>query len=475
MSLIQSIPTPRDGLKVHYYNTILKNPYIPVKPYPKQALPIFEVIKNESLNEKGQPEVNTVLVGAGGFGGKTYLGSMLAAQYLPEKVSEREENYTCLVTRKNYAELVDTNSIWDNLVDWCCGEQLHEDVRCDFKQSPIPQIISPQGNVIYFKAFDRGEKKQKFKSASYDRIVNDEASELPEEVIKFQYRSMRNTSWLPRSIINLSNPGGESTEYLVNKYVDGPKPYVALDWRDNPYIDKDAYEASLDELDYIDQQYQKYGDWHYRPSAGDLINLTQLTNAYIDVQEYIKREVFFCTMGVDTAGRGRDNTVAMNLIRLDNGLTVLNDMCVDGSAYPEDSIYEITEKQILENNLYGVDIEEEPGGDSLYALRYWEGVLEDLISKYDIDLNGQSAFKSKYTRARPIAKAVIKGELKFSSHLKEQLERKDGLFDQFMYVSPNPEEMKNKKSPDELDALGYAWNSMQENFNDSVGFEVIDI
>ena len=44
-----------------------------------------------------------------------------------------------------------------------------------------------------------------------------------------------------------------------------------------------------------------------------------------------------------------------------------------------------------------------------------------------------------------------------------------------MYVSPNPEEMKNKKSPDELDALGYAWNSLQENFNDAVGFEVIEV
>lgn len=475
MSLIQSIPTPREGLKVHYYNTILKNPYIPVKPYPKQAIPIFEVIKNETLNEKGQPEVNTVLVGAGGFGGKTYLGSMLAAQYLPEKVSEREDNYTCLVTRKNYAELVDTNSIWDNLLDWCCGEHLHEDVRCEFKQSPIPQITSPQGNVIYFKAFDRGEKKQKFKSASYDRIVNDEASELPEEVIKFQYRSMRNTSWLPRSIINLSNPGGESTEYLVNKYVDGPKAYVALDWRDNPHIDKDAYEASLDELDYIDQQYQKYGNWHYRPSAGDLINLTQLTDAYIDVEDYVEREVFFCTMGVDTAGTGRDNTVALSLIRLDNGLTVMNDMVVDGSAYPENSVYNIVEKQILENNLYNVDIEEEPGGDSVFAIRYWEGVLSDLIVKHNIDLTGVPAFKSKYTRARPVAKAVIKGELKFSSHLKPELEKKNGLFDQFMYVSPNPEEMKKRKSPDELDALGYAFNCLNREFIELDVMDIIEI
>ena len=394
---------------------------------------------------------------------------MLAVQYL------QEPDYTCLVTRRNYAELLDTNSIWENLLEWCCSESLPDDLRCKAYKTPAPKIVAPNGNTIYFKAFDHEDKKGKFKSASYDRIVNDEASELPSGILQFQYRSMRNTIHLPRSIINLSNPGGDSTDYLVENFVDGPKPYIALDWRDNPHIDKEAYEGSLNELDYIDQQYQKYGNWHYRPSAGDLININQLTDAYIDVSDYVEREVFFCTMGVDTAGRGRDSTVAMNLIRLDNGLTVLNDLCSDSSAYPEDSIHEIVEKQILENNLYNVDIEEEPGGDSVYALRYWENVLEDLITKYHIDVNGVPAFKSKYTRARPIAKAIINGQLKISRHLKEQVERKDGLFDQFMYVSPNPEEMKKRKSPDELDAFGYAWNSLQENFQDVVELEVIDL
>ena len=449
--------------------TIFNNPYCKFKPYRKQTIPILYASMPERLGENGTKKPNNLLAGAGGFGGKTYLASMLAVQYL------QAPDYTCLVTRRNYAELVDTNSVWDNLIDWCCGEHLPDALLCDFKKSPTPQIIAPNGNTIYFKAFDRDEKKQKFKSASYDRIINDEASELPEAVLKFQYRSSRNTSRIPRSIINLSNPGGDSTEYLVKEFVDGPKPYIALDWRDNPFIDKAAYEGSLDELDYIDQQYQKYGNWHYRPTAGDLINHDQLVNAYIDVPDYIEREVFFCTMGIDTAGTGRDNTAAINLIRLDNGLTVLNDLTVDSSAYPEDSVYNIIEKQITENNLYCVDFEEEPGGDSVYALRYWtEDVLIDLINKYDVDINGVSPIKSKYTRARPIAKAIIKGELKFSSHLKEILERKDGLFDQFMYVSPNPEEMKKMKSPDELDALGYAWNRLLTDFGTDV-FEVIEI
>ena len=469
--LMTKIPPITDNEHLLLRKTIVDNPYCKYKPYPKQLIPVVLANREEQYDDKGTKKPNAVLAGAGGYGGKTFLGSMLAVQYL-----HKDEDYTCLVTRRNYAELVDTNSIWDNLVDWCCGEHLSDDLVCDFKQSPIPQIIAPNGNTIYFKAFDRDDKKQKFKSASYDRIVNDEASELPEAVLRFQYRSMRNTTQIPRSIINLSNPGGDSTEYLVKEFVDGPKPYIALDWRDNPHIDKAAYEGSLDELDYIDQQYQKYGNWHYRPSAGDLINLDQLIDAYIDVDDYIEREVYFCTMGIDTAGTGRDNTVAMNLIRLDNGLTVLNDMVVDSSAYPEDSIYNLAEKQIIENNLYNMDFEEEPGGDSVYALRYWvENVLEDLITKHGIDVNGVPAIKSKYTRARPIAKAIIKGELKFSSHLKEQLERKDGLFDQFMYVSPNPEDMKKQKSPDELDALGYAWNSLINNFLNTVELELIEL
>ena len=53
---------------------------------------------------------------------KTYLGSMLSVQHLGG-----DYDYTCLVTRRNYAELLDTDSIWENLIDWCCNEELSVD------------------------------------------------------------------------------------------------------------------------------------------------------------------------------------------------------------------------------------------------------------------------------------------------------------------------------------------------------------
>lgn len=438
-----------NGLKIIYSKTIKNNPYIPLTPYTKQQIPIIEAIKPE-VNK----QVNSILVGAGGYGGKTILGSMLAAQYL------QEDDYTCLVTRRNYAELLDTNSIWENLSEWCTDTtRLKDNQICEVIKSPTPRIIAPNGNTIYFKAFDREDKKGKFKSASYDRIINDEASELPNGILQFQYRSMRNTSWIPRSIINLSNPGGESTDYLVEHYVDGPNPYVALDWRDNPYIDREAYKQSLLQLDYIDQQYQMHGNWHYRASAGDLINLKELQESYLQDTYLTDNKVYphMSVIAVDLAGKGRDRFVATHLLLLTNGLIIREDSMSISDSYPEERLYEFTEQKCKKYNTQFLDFEREPGGDSIYNKRYWQGLMKPLVNQYGLIIQDVTPFSSKYGRARPVAKAIKDGRLKLLRRLKTDT-MKDGLFDQFINISPNLDEMKKLKSPDELDSLGYAFN-----------------
>lgn len=445
--------------KYQYIRTIKDNPYVALKPYPKQAIPVFEASKPEK-----NKAVNSILVGAGGYGGKSILGGILAVQYL------MEPDYTCLVTRRNYAELLDTNSIWENLVNWCCDserlrpyeEQLGVPLVCEAIKTPTPKIIAPNGNTIYFKAFDRTDKKQKFKSASYDRIINDEASELPPGILQFQFRSMRNTSRIPRSIINLSNPGGESTDYLIEHFVDGESPYIPLDWRDNPFIDKKAYEQSLNQLDYIDKQYQMYGNWHYRASAGDLINLDTLENAYnIDFLKNSKIPPSLSVIAIDMAGKGRDRFVATHLALMQSGLMVREDSISIDDAYPEDRIYKFIEDKAEHYRCYTVIFEQEPGSDSIYSLRYWKKELLPLTQKYGVIINDVRPFASKYNRARPVAKAISDGRLIFNSRLDTD-SMKDGLFDQFISISPNLEDMKRLKSPDELDSLGYAFYELDK-------------
>lgn len=447
--------------KYQYIRTIKDNPYVKYKPYPKQSIPVFEASKPEQ-----NKSVNSILVGAGGYGGKSILGGILAVQYL------NEPDYTCLVTRRNYAELLDTNSIWENLVDWCCDAErlkpyeikLGRKLVCEAIKTPTPKIIAPNGNTIYFKAFDRTDKKQKFKSASYDRIINDEASELPPGILQFQYRSMRNTSAIPRSIINLSNPGGESTDYLVDKFVDGDNPYIALDWRDNPFIDREAYKQSLLQLDYIDQQYQMLGNWYYKATAGDLINLDELKKGYnINYLQDTKADLpYISVIAIDMAGKGRDRFVATHLVLMNSGLMVREDSISIEDSYPEDRIYNfIKEKAQSKYKCYRVLFEQEPGSDSLYSLRYWRNVLLKLTHKYGVMVSDVRPFTSKYNRARPVAKAIKDGRLIFNSELETDT-MNNGLFDQFITISPNLEEMRKLKSPDELDSLGYAFYELDK-------------
>lgn len=425
----------------NYYHTILENPFIDFELYDKQQL----MALTSCHNREG---INEALTGGAGGGGKTKLLSALALQFV------EFPQYRCLVTRKKYRELIGTGSVFDMLksIDGLKS-----------RESGLIRILAPSGAEIHFKAFDNETHKQDVKGESYHTILNDEASELNESTLRFLYRSLRRKAddWIPLRFINASNPGGDSTEYLVEKYIDGDLPYVDMCYRDNPYIDTATYEESLKQLDYIDQQYQMYGNWHYKAQQGDLIDMETLLNAYIPVEDYTHRELLFCTEGMDLASTGRDNTVIYNLICLDNGVTVVNDILRNKTSTPEASVEQFVEKNARDNQLYTLGIEIEPGSDSTYSMRYWrDDILRNIQYEYGVIIKGIRPVKSKFNRARPVAQAIRNGKLRFSEHLKPILEQKDGLFEQFMTITPDQELMKKQKSPDDVDALGYAWQEM---------------
>lgn len=446
MSLVETFPKSEysNDLKDVFIESIIENPYIPFTPYNKQKLAILYATRVNDF------KLNQLLVGAGGYGGKTYLGSMLAAQYLPF-----EEDYSCIVTRRNYAELLDTNSIWDNLIDWCCDEErLSKDELCDYKLNPSPKIEAPNGNTIYFKAFDQEKKKQKFKSASYERAVNDESSELPKKVLQFQYRSLRTTNNIPLSIINLSNPSEDNEEcndYLTEKYVDGIEPYIAMDWRDNPFIDKEAYKSTLLELDYISQQYQMYGNWHYKPTIGDLISREDITSQLLNVQ-INPFDVRFSLIGIDLAGKGKDKFAVCRYDYLNNGLEVINDFAQTQSSMPEDMLINFVSKHNPNHNPLTslVVIEQEGGGSPLYAQRYFQ----ELLQEFNIPVILKTPKGSKYQRARPLMRGLRKGTVKVLTSCNH--------FEEFVDESISLEPTGKGRSPNLVDSCTLCHNHLHE-------------
>ncbi len=66
---------------------------------------------------------------------------------------------------------------------------------------------------------------------------------------------------------------------------------------------------------------------------------------------------------------------------------------------------------------------------------------------------------SKYNRARPTANLIRQDRLYFDNRINP--ERLRTLFNQYVYIHPDKEIMKEYPSPDELDNLGYAFMEIQ--------------
>jgi len=408
-------------------------------------------------------EAHSVLIGGGAFGGKTYEGTMLAGQYL------EVEDYSCLVTRLNYPELIGQDSIWENSVKWFCEDEerlssLGVD-PCKSHDGKL-RIKSPYGAKIWFKAFSEEKKKQKVKSEGYDRIINDEASELWRKVLQFLYRSLRNAkdAFIPLSFINLSNPSEnvDTNKYLTEMYVDGPYSYYWMDWRHNIHIVPEIYKKQLDKLDHIDQKYQRDADWHYRPAKGDLFPEQLLNDSKIPRLPSVQiiRNLRGMDFGV-TQGGG-DYTTLVKWLMDNRGHKYISCVVRRQTDYPEDLLYEVVEKDnprwdegIFETEYY---LEKGIAEGGTLTKHLIDKVLEEFIEK-GLFIDYVPPIKNKFTRARPMA-------LSWKNHEISIIEQANILgepwiedfIDELKDFGPNPKEYDHD---DQIDGA-------------SVGFNILD-
>ena len=412
---------------LNYELTILDNPFIDFELYDKQSF----VALTSCHNQDG---INEFLTGGPGGGGKTKLLAALALQFV------EFSQYRCLVTRKNYRELIGTGSVFDILKN-IPGVKSRE--------SGLIRIVFPSGAEIHFKAFNDESHKQDVKGESYHTILNDEASELPESVLRFLYRSLRKKAddWIPLRFGNASNPGGESTDYLVKKYIDGNVPYIEMGYKDNPYIDDETYEDSLKELDYIDQQYQMYGNWKYKPSVGDL-----LTRAEGEAQlTTLTTPLYYEIIGIDLAGKGKDMFAVVCYDYLANGLEYIKDFNQTQSHNPENLLLNFIMKHNPDPSAPQTSlivIEQEGGGSPEYARKYFQDLL--LEYGYTIPVILKKPSGSKYQRARPLMHSIRFGNTK----LNENSNYINDFIDEGIQLSPDG----GGRSPNLVDSASLARN-----------------
>lgn len=426
-----------------YGLTVLDNPYIPakIKPFPKQAAAIMHPSTQK-------------LLGGNAFSGKSTMGAVIASQYL------MYPQYRCLIVRRTHDDVVATGGIVDTLKEFLLDEKRLGMNVCTLNEVK-KKFTAPSGAEIWYNEASVRKDKEKFRGRSYHCIIVDEATELLPETLRFFNRSIRKEKDdpIPLHIYYISNPSSsDGTKFLLEEFVEdyAPHPYFELTFWDNESIDPYQYAKNLEMLDPIDRAYQLYGDWHFVPSNGMIITRQELMDMHLP-QEYIDvKTPDYNIIGVDLASTGEDKTALVSIAHFTDGTTAIVDSLTIKSSSTEEPIRRFLEKQ---QQMYRTNIicfEKEQGASPEYAKRYWYGILKDLLQGYGTRLTFYHPTDSKFDRARPIAQGIRRGFL----HINKSLPDLESLQNQFLYVHPDKEKMKEFPSPDVLDAASLCFNQM---------------
>lgn len=371
--------------------TIYENKYIPVDPYRKQLYAIVDKHKRK-------------LIGGSAYSGKSILGAVLALQHF------EIPNYRCLVLRSTYDNVIATGGIVDYLDEW-----LREFPEVEHNQSKRVFINHNTNAKIYYSYMLLEKDKEKFKSRAYHKIIVDEASEFAKVNLQFLNRSLRGTKGLmkfPLSLYYISNPAdADGSTYLKERFVDGPYPFFEMNFWDNPYIDKEDYLETLQELSKADYQFQ-IGNWDYEVKSGDIFDYDLIDDATISKQEYqellTEQEVLQEVITWDiasTESKTADYTAASFSTVFKGKVGAIHNQ---QSMKKRPGKLEFAMKNIMDNYPhYDNWIEKQPAAAGKFLKRYWQSEFKEYNPTFI------PVPKSKIQRASRTVKGIRTGKILF--------------------------------------------------------------
>jgi len=224
---------------------IENNPWIPVEPTIKQTN--FLALTDREAMYGGQ---------AGG--GKSIAILIGGLMYVDVP------RYAALILRRTYTDLAMPEAIMDVSHTWLEGTEA--------KWKEITKTWTfPSGARLTFGFLDTDRHKYRYQSTEFQYIGFDELTQFEESDYTYLFSRLRrkkNMGNVPLRMRAASNPGGIGHEWVRSRFIDGDKAFIPASMSDNPHLDIEEYEISLDELDPLTRRQLKYGDWDASQSGG---------------------------------------------------------------------------------------------------------------------------------------------------------------------------------------------------------------
>jgi predicted phage terminase large subunit-like protein len=257
-----------------------------------------------------EPALEALYGGAAG-GGKTdalLMGALLYA-HIP--------GYSALILRRTYPDLAQPGGIMSRAREWLAG-------RVRWQESAHRAIV-PGGMTLQFGHLEAENDRFRYQGGEYQYIGVDELTQFLERDYRYLFSRLRRVRGVevPLRMRAGSNPGGLGHDWVRRRFIDVTAPdraFHAARLADNPHLDREQYERSLEHLDPVTRAQLLRGDWTARADA-QLFRREWFE--VVDAAPAVtgSRPVRFWDLAAsaDDEGRDPDYTVGLKLWRSDHG------------------------------------------------------------------------------------------------------------------------------------------------------------
>lgn len=273
---------------------------LPIEPTDRQALALGMDWKREGL------------FGGAAGGGKSYFLLAAALQFAdwPE--------YRGLILRRTYKQLAIAEGLLDLASEWLSRQAQ----GIDTVNGQPTRWILPSGARLDFGHCQHLKDRTQYQGGAYHFVGFDELTQFllaQYTYIAFSRQRRNVASTIPIRVRSTSNPGGEGHAWVrdrflehgktvgagdLSAYVDESRFFLPSKISDNPHLDAEDYEKSLDELHPYERAMLMDGDWDARP-PGSLFQ-REWFRVFEAIPGRLRRSVRYWDLAATEKKPGRD-------------------------------------------------------------------------------------------------------------------------------------------------------------------------
>lgn len=368
--------------------------YIPYEPTPKQRA--FLLMNN----------TKEILYGGAAGGGKSVAQLMAALQFVDVP------GYSAILFRKTYADLSLPNALIDVSKQWLMPFVEAKEVKWSEKEK---QYTFSSGSTLNFGYLESENDCYRYQGAEFQYIGMDEVTHISPSNYRYLFSRLRKPKSLdvPLRFRATANPGGEYGDYYYQRFFvegkDKGRIFIGAGLDDNPYLDKEAYEESLSELDPIDRERLRNGNWEIRES-GDMLSRSwfQIVPAN-SIPEGARTVRYWDLAATDPKKRKNrknkrepDWTVGFKLAFYQGMYWIIDIVREQKKPYEVEQIVQRTARQ--DGFACAIRMEQEPGSSGINTIDHY---ARKVLQGYDF--LGVTSSGSKVERARNASSAAQAG------------------------------------------------------------------